>query len=102
MSIFTAAFLPSEIRSSLKLGSCRSDPRHFRCLPNMAVVVRVALGAPTHRSFWGSTQNRSPFTYFREPSNRFGSLPVCTGQGGLPINPPLTTRPPPPHFPPPP
>src|ERR1700719_5009401 len=70
MSIFPAAFLPSEIRSSSKLGSCRSDPRPFRCLPNTAVVERDALGAPTHRSLWGGTQDPSPFTYLREPSNR--------------------------------
>src|SRR6266700_2108394 len=69
MSIFPAAFLPSEIRSSSKLGSCRSDPRRFRCLPNAAVVERDALGAPTHRSLWGGTQNPSPFTYLRDLSN---------------------------------
>src|SRR5207244_10652488 len=80
MSIFPAAFLPSEIRSSSKLGSCRSDPRRFRCLPNTAVVERDALGAPTHRSLWGGTQDPSPFTYLRELSNRFGSMRVCTEQ----------------------
>src|SRR6266850_221811 len=81
MSIFPAAFLPSEIRSSSKLGSCRSDPRRFRCLPNTAVVERDALGAPTHRSLWGGTQDPSPFTYLREHSNRFGSMRVCNAQG---------------------
>src|SRR5216684_3927824 len=86
MSIFPAAFLPSEIRSSSKLGSCRSDPRPFRCLPNTAVVERDALGAPTHRSLWGGTQDPSPFTYLRELSNRFGSMRVCTAQAVLAIS----------------
>src|SRR5437667_12737945 len=86
MSIFPAAFLPSEIRSSSKLGSCRSDPRRFRCLPNTAVVERDALGAPTHRSLWGGTQDPSPFTYLRDLSNRFGSMRVCTEQAVPAIN----------------
>jgi len=33
-----------------------------------AVVERDALGAPTHRSLWGGTQDPSPFTYLRELS----------------------------------
>src|SRR6266550_6800851 len=86
MSIYPVAFLPSEIRSSSKLGSCQSDPRRFRCLPNTAVVERDALGAPTHRSLWGGTQDPSPFTYLRELSNRFGSMRVCAAQAVLAIN----------------
>src|ERR1700719_2342359 len=70
MSIFPAAFLPSETRSSLRPVSSLLGPKRFRCLPNTAVVERDALGAPTHRSLWGGTQNPSPFTYLREPSNR--------------------------------